>query len=117
MMSNFLKQTLLGILPGSAVFHKESVRELLPAGTNIIFGMLRPRPGTALSYSVGAAEQGMVFRVLSLNLVYSFSIACLFGPEFLKVFGWRWTDPKALIPWCYKASFLKQGSKMNLYFV
>lgn len=87
MMSNFLKQTLLGILPGSAVFHKESVRELLPAETNIIFGMLRPRPGTALSYSVGAAEQGMVFRVLSLNLVYSFSIPCLFGPEFLKVFG------------------------------
>lgn len=87
MMSNFLKQTLLGILPGSAVFHKESVRELLPAETNIIFGMLRPRPGTAQSYSVGAAEQGMVFRVLSLNLVCSFSIACLFGPEFLKVFG------------------------------
>ena len=88
-MSNFLKQTLLGILPGSVVFHKESVRELLPAETklNIIFGMLRPRPGTALSYSVGAAEQGMVFRVLSLNLVYSFSIACLFGLEFLKVFG------------------------------
>ena len=78
-MSNFLKQTLLGILPASAVFHKESVRELLPAETNIIFGMLRPRPGTALSYSVGAAEQGMVFRVLSLNLVYSFSIACLSG--------------------------------------
>ena len=86
-MSNFLKQTLLSILPGSAVFHKESVGELLPAETNIIFGMLRPRPGTALSYSVGAAEQGMVFRVLSLNLEYSFSIACLFGLEFLRVFG------------------------------
>lgn len=86
-MSNFFKQTLLGILPGSLVFHKESVRELLPAETNIILGMLRSRLGTALSYLVGAAEQGMVFRVSSLNLVYSFSIACLFGPKFLKVLG------------------------------
>ena len=45
--------------------------------TNSTLGMLRSSPGTALSYSLRAAEQGMVFRVLSLNMVCTSTVSVL----------------------------------------
>ena len=148
LLAIFWSRPLLGILPGSVVFHKESVRKLLlvvdyslspmfflrsfrytayyrhgycPDGdkpnrphplssfdpyarwqtvtqgarsrwsyekiqdcgqsllveTNSTLGMLRSSPGTALSYSLRAAEQGMVFRVLSLNMVCTSTVSVL----------------------------------------
>ena len=53
--------------------------------------MLRSSPGTALSYSLRAAEQGMVFRVLSLNMVCTSTVSVLvfffLGEVPLGIFG------------------------------